>query len=138
MCIRDSTDITRIISTYTDSGSLLGDLDWSSRAVSSLGETGVAAIVEKAALPEPIGTLLEHNLEQQVFSPLGNLATNVDVYKRQRQHRWDIQQSCRNIPCVLHFDAGHGGKQRVADQDSHKMKEDGYKRQGLRPSATAS
>lgn len=40
-----------------------------------------------------------------------------------RQHRWDIQQSSRNIPCVLHFDAGHGGKQRVADQDSHKMKD---------------
>ena len=31
-----------------------GDLDLSSRAVSSLGQTGVAAIVEKAALPEPM------------------------------------------------------------------------------------
>ena len=60
--LSSNTDITRIISTYTDSGSLLGDLDLSSRAVSTLGETGVAAIVEKAALPEPIGTLLEHNL----------------------------------------------------------------------------
>ena len=81
--LSSNTDITRLISTYTDSGSLLGDLDLSSRAVSSLGETGVAAIVEKAALPEPIGTLLQHNLEQQVFSPLGNLATNVGDYVNQ-------------------------------------------------------
>ena len=56
--LSSNTEITRLISTYTDSGILLGDLDLSSRAVSTLGETGVAAVVEKAALPEHnIGTL---------------------------------------------------------------------------------
>lgn len=94
--LSSNTDITRLISTYTDSGSLLGDLDLSSRAVSSLEETGVAAIVEKAALPEPIGTLLEHNLEQQVFSPLGNLATNVGDYVNQT-----ILSVSINVLCFL-------------------------------------
>ena len=78
-----NTDITRLISTYTDSGSLLGDLDLSSRAVSALNESNVNAIVEKAGLPQPTGTLLEHNLKQQVFSPLGDLATNVGDYVNQ-------------------------------------------------------
>ena len=94
--LSSNTDITRLISTYTDSGSLLGDLDLSSRAVSSLGETGVAAIVEKAALPEPIGTLLQHNLEQQVFSPLGNLATNVGDYVNQTILSVSINVLCFN------------------------------------------
>ena len=94
--LSSNTDITRLISTYTDSGSLLGDLDLSSRAVSSLGQTGVAAIVEKAALPEPIGTLLQHNLEQQVFSPLGNLATNVGDYVNQT-----ILSVSINVLCFL-------------------------------------
>ena len=94
--LSSNTDITRLISTYTDSGSLLGDLDLSSRAVSSLGEAGVATVVEKAALPEPIGTLLEHNLEQQVFSPLGNLATNVGDYVNQT-----ILSVSINVLCFL-------------------------------------
>ena len=94
--LSSNSDITRRISTYTGPGSLLGDLDLSSRAVSSLGETGVAAIVEKAALPEPIGTLLQHNLEQQVFSPLGNLATNVGDYVNQT-----ILSVSINVLCFL-------------------------------------
>lgn len=78
-----NTDITRMISTYTDSGSLLGDLDLSSQAVSGLTPNNISAIVQKAGLPEPVGTLLRHNLDQQVFSPLGNLATNVGDYVNQ-------------------------------------------------------
>ena len=54
------------------------------------------AIVEKAALPEPIGTLLQHNLEQQVFSPLGNLATNVGDYVNQT-----ILSVSINVLCFL-------------------------------------
>ena len=56
----------------------------------------MAAIVEKAALPEPIGTLLQHNLEQQVFSPLGNLATNVGDYVNQT-----ILSVSINVLCFL-------------------------------------
>ncbi len=78
-----NTAITRFISTYTDSGSLLGDLDLSSQAVSSLSQSAIQSVIQRANLPAPIDTLLQHNLEQQVFSPLGNLATNVGDYVNQ-------------------------------------------------------
>lgn len=78
-----NTDITRMISSYTDSSSLLGNLDLSSQAVSSLTDSRIAEIVQKAHLPAPVDTLLSHNLSQQVFSPLGNLATNVGDYVNQ-------------------------------------------------------
>lgn len=78
-----NTEITRMISSYTDSSTLLGDLDLSSQAVSSLTSSSIANIVDKAGLPAPIDTLLKHNLDQQVFSPLGGLATNVGDYVNQ-------------------------------------------------------
>lgn len=78
-----NTAFTRMISTYTDSGSLLGDLDLSSQAVAGLGQSGIASVLERADLPTPIDTLLKYNLEQQVFSPLGDLATNVGDYVNQ-------------------------------------------------------
>ncbi len=81
--VASNTEITRMISSYTDSSILLGDLGLSSQAVSSLTSANVATIVEKAGLPVPLDTLLQHNLNQQVFSPLGQLATNVGDYVNQ-------------------------------------------------------
>ena len=81
--LSSNTAFTRFISTYTDSGSVLGNLDLSSLAVNALSEQHIADIVVKANLPEPLGTLLAHNLAQRVFSPLGNLATNVGDYVNQ-------------------------------------------------------
>ena len=81
--ISANTAVTRFISTYTDSGSLLGDLDLSSQAVSGLSQSSIQSIIQRANLPTPIDTLLRHNLEQQVFSPLGQLATNVGDYVNQ-------------------------------------------------------
>ena len=45
-----NTEITRIISTYTDSGTLLGDLDLSSLSVSALSQDSIASIVEREGL----------------------------------------------------------------------------------------
>lgn len=81
--VSGNPEIIRMISSFTDSESLLGDLDLSNKLVSVLDPTNIAAIVERADLPEPIGTLLGHNLAGQVFSPLGNLATNVGDYVNQ-------------------------------------------------------
>ena len=60
--LSSNTGFTRFISTYTDSGSVLGNLDLSSLAVNALGADRIADIVAKANLPEPLGTLLAHNL----------------------------------------------------------------------------
>ena len=94
--VASNTDITRMISTYTDSQSLLGDLDLSSQAVSGLAGDAIAQVVQKANLPEPIGTLLQHNLSAQVFSPMGNLATNVGDYVNQT-----ILSVSINVLCFL-------------------------------------
>ena len=94
--VASNTDITRMISTYTDSQSLLGDLDLSSQAVSGMAGDAIAQVVQKANLPEPIGTLLQHNLSAQVFSPMGNLATNVGDYVNQT-----ILSVSINVLCFL-------------------------------------
>ncbi len=81
--LSSNTDITRAISSYTDSSSILGSLDLSSKAVNALDPQSIQQVVERANLPDPLGTLLKHNLNERVFSPLGNLATNVGDYVNQ-------------------------------------------------------
>ena len=94
--LSENTGLTRMISTYTDSGSLLGDLGLSSMAVRALDTQSIAAIVQRADLPKPLDTLLTHNLGQQVFSPLGNLATTVGDYVNQT-----ILSVSINVLCFL-------------------------------------
>ena len=98
-----NTGLTRLISTYTDSGSLLGDLGLSSMPVSALSEQNIAAIVERAALPAPIDTLLTHNLSQKVFSPLGDLATTVGDYVNQTILSVSINVLCFLLCFVICF-----------------------------------
>jgi uncharacterized membrane protein required for colicin V production len=98
-----NTGLTRMISTYTDSRSLLGDLDLSNKLVSALSTENITAIVERADLPNPIGTLLGHNLAGQVFSPLGNLATNVGDYVNQTVISVSINVICFLICFLLCF-----------------------------------
>ena len=81
--ISSNTEIVRMLSGYTDSGSVLGDLDLSSLAVNTLSASNISAIVDKANLPDPIGKLLQANLTEKAFSPLGDLATNVGDYVNQ-------------------------------------------------------
>ena len=94
--VASNTDITRMISTYTDSQSLLGDLDLSSQAVSGLAGDAITQVVQKANLPTPIDTLLQHNLSAQVIRPLGSLATNVGDYVNQT-----ILSVSINVLCFL-------------------------------------
>ena len=81
--ISSNTEIVRMLSGYTDSGSVLGDLGLSSLPVNTLSATNISAIVDKANLPEPLGKLLQANLTEHAFAPLGNLATNVGDYINQ-------------------------------------------------------
>ena len=91
-----NTGLTRMISTYTDSGSLLGDLGLSSMTVRALDAQNIEAIVQRADLPAPIDTLLGHNLAGQVFSPLGDQATTVGDYVNQT-----ILSVSSNVLCFL-------------------------------------
>ena len=98
--VSSNTAVTRFISTYTDSGSLLGDLGLSSLAVNALSEQNIASIVERANLPPPLDTLLAHNLSQRVFAPLGDLATSVGDYVNQTVLSVSINVICF-ILCFL-------------------------------------
>jgi len=98
--VSSNTEIVRLISSYTDSGSLLGDLDLSSRAVTTLSSSNIEAIVSKASLPEPIGKLLQANLTEKVFSPFGNIATTVGDYVNQTILSVSINVLCF-IACFL-------------------------------------
>ena len=99
--VSGNPEIIRMISSFTDSESLLGDLDLSNRLVSALDPANIAAIVQRADLPDPIGTLLGHNLAGQVFSPLGNLATNVGDYVNQTVISVSINVLCFLVCFVL-------------------------------------
>jgi len=101
--LSSNTGFTRFISTYTDSGSVLGNLDLSSMAVSALNPQNVTDIVQKANLPAPLDTLLAHNLQQQVFSPLGNLATSVGDYVNQTVLSVSINVLCFLLCFVICF-----------------------------------
>ena len=81
--ISSNAEITRAISSYTDSTFLLGNLDLSSQTVSNLSSQAIAQIIQQANLPKPIDTILAYNLEGQVFQPMGNLAINVGDYINQ-------------------------------------------------------
>jgi len=105
--LSSNTDLTRLISTYTDSGSLLGDLDLSNLAVSTLSAENITMIVERANLPDPISTLLQHNLSQQVFSPLGSLATNVGDYVNQTVLSVSINVLCFLVCFAICFAVTH-------------------------------
>lgn len=101
--VSGNPEIIRMISSFTDSESLLGDLDLSNKLVSALNPDHISAIVEKANLPEPIGTLLGHNLSGQVFSPLGNLATNVGDYVNQTVISVSINVLCFLVCFLICF-----------------------------------
>ena len=105
--LSSNTNITRFISTYTDSGSVLGNLDLSSLAVNTLNEQSILQIIEKANLPEPIGTLLSHNLAQRVFAPLGSLATDVGDYVNQTVVSVSVNVLCFLLCFLICFVVSH-------------------------------
>ena len=101
--LSSNTEIVRLISSYTDSGSILGDLDLSSRAVDTLSQSNIQAIVSKASLPEPISKLLGANLTEKVFSPLGSLATTVGDYVNQTILSVSINVLCFVVCFIVCF-----------------------------------
>ena len=101
--ISQNMEITRLISSFTDSQSLLGDLDLSNLSVNGLAPADLTQIVEKANLPTPINTILEHNLESEVFRPMGQLVSNVGDYVNQTLISVSINVLCFLISSIVCF-----------------------------------
>ena len=69
--VQANPDLIRSLMSYTDAQSRLGDLNLSLTQVSTLSADGITRILEKVKLPYPLNTLLQTNLEKQVFAPSG-------------------------------------------------------------------
>ena len=69
--VQANPDLIRSLMSYTDAQSRLGDLNLSLTQVNTLSADGITRILEKVKLPYPLNTLLQTNLEKQVFAPSG-------------------------------------------------------------------
>ena len=65
--IRGNEGLIQTLSHYTDAGNRIGDLGLSLTNVGQLTADGIGDILAKVQLPHPLDTLLQVNLERQVF-----------------------------------------------------------------------
>ena len=75
--IQNNPEILRTLASYTDAATKLGDQALAGSSVTSLSETGIAEIINKVSLPAPLSTLLQNNLQNQVFGAAADVGTYV-------------------------------------------------------------
>ena len=75
--IQSNPEILKTLASYTDAATKLGDQTLAAADVTTLGQTGIAEIVSKVSLPAPLSTLLQNNLENQVYGAAANVGTYV-------------------------------------------------------------
>ena len=92
--IRNNGDLVRTLLHYTDASSRIGDLELAITNVAQLTTSKITEIIGKVQLPAPFDTLLQVNLEQQVYSGAG--IDTVSDYVSQT-----ILNSSINIICFL-------------------------------------
>ena len=92
--IQSNEELVRTLMHYTDASSRLGDLELALTNVMQLGQQGIADVLSKVQLPEPLGTMLQVNLENQVYAASG--VSTVSDYVSQT-----ILQASINIICFL-------------------------------------
>ncbi len=88
--IQGNQELTRTLLHYTDASNRIGDLELAITNVSQLTRDSIAQVLQKVALPAPLGTLLENNLQNQVYAASG--VTTVADYVSQT-----ILSACINI-----------------------------------------
>ncbi|MBR4081022.1 MAG: CvpA family protein [Clostridia bacterium] len=69
--IQSNDGLVRTLLHYTDASSRIGDLELAISNVANLTGEKVAEIIQKVALPAPFDTLLQVNLEQQIYASTG-------------------------------------------------------------------
>ena len=92
--IQNNEELVRTLMHYTDASSRIGDLELAITNVSQLTADKISEVLSKVALPAPIDTLLQVNLEQQVYAATG--ITSVADYVSQT-----ILTASMNIICFL-------------------------------------
>lgn len=93
--IQGNQELVRTLLHYTDASSRLGDLELALTNVATLTQNKIAEIVAKVQLPPPLDTLLQVNLEQQVYGINSGIDTVADYVSQ------TILIACINIICFL-------------------------------------
>lgn len=93
--IQGNQELVRTLLHYTDASSRLGDLELALTNVATLTQNKIAEIVAKVQLPPPLDTLLQVNLEQQVYGINSGIDTVADYVSQ------TILTACINIICFL-------------------------------------
>lgn len=75
--IQKNPDILRTLVSYTDAATKLGDQSLAGQSVTTLTEGNVAEILNRVSLPAPLSTLLQNNLQNQVFGTAADVGTYV-------------------------------------------------------------
>ena len=75
--IQNNPDILKTLVSYTDAATKLGDQQLAGSSVTTLTENGIAEILNKVSLPAPLSTLLQNNLQNQVFGSAADVGTYV-------------------------------------------------------------
>ena len=92
--IQNNPEILRTLASYTDAATKLGDQTLAGSSVTSLTENSITEILNKVSLPAPLNTLLQNNLQGQVFQNIG--ITRVGDYVSQT-----IVSAVLNVICFI-------------------------------------
>lgn len=69
--IQNNQELARSLIHYTDASSRLGNLELSVAQVGTLTQSAISTIMQNIQLPTPLDSILEYNLEYQVFAGAG-------------------------------------------------------------------
>ena len=75
--IQNNPDILKTLVSYTDAATKLGDQALAGSSVTTLTENGIAEIIQRVGLPAPLSTLLQNNLQNQVFGAAADVGTYI-------------------------------------------------------------
>ncbi len=92
--IQSNPNLIKNLMSYTDAATRIGDQTLAQTNVATLTSNGIADILARVNLPAPLNTLLQSNLEKQVFQP-SNL-TQVGDYVSQT-----IVGAVLNVICFI-------------------------------------
>ena len=69
--VQSHPELIQTLVSYTDAGTRIGDQTLAQTSVSALSAGGITEILKKVNLPGPLNTLLQNNLQGQVFQSQG-------------------------------------------------------------------
>ena len=93
--IQGNDELVRTLMHYTDASSRLGDLELAITNVATLTQEKISEVLTRVQLPAPLDTLLQVNLEQQVYAANAGVDTVAEYVSQ------TIASASINIICFL-------------------------------------